>query len=558
MKLLDACVSNFGSYGETIFNFKNLGLCLISGHTGAGKSTIHDVAPWILFGVTSKNGSVDEVRSWASKSPTLGTLNLVTTDNKQLTVCRKRGTPKENDLFWIENNTTYRGKDLVDTQRLLNARLGLTAEIFCLSTSFNEFSETNQFFTASAKNKRKLFDRLVDLSMPRLLADRVLVAKKEAKETHLKYATEAVLLKSQLDSNQKLLEMAIEDRGLWDSESAIILKHWENKAQYFEAEQRRKISTLTAKHNKFEDSRQQQIDELNSKIEGLNKLIQPTSHFLLRIRELESESSRCRTCGHIASTATLEQYKFDRINNDDRIQKRNEYLQRSIDILAAINPYNIDDIPATNTYLESLELEKSKKNPYIAKIGTLQNVVIGLVEKLSSTDAAFKNAAKRLSALEQVADLCNQLRGVLLNSTVYQIQTDINRHLSQHFDSEISVSFTLIDADELEVTTQKNGHNAVFTQLSKGQRQLLKLCFAITAMKQASNAAGISFNTLFFDEAIEGLDSDLKLKAFGLFQELSKAHDCILVIDHAVELQPLFSKTLRVSLVADQSHIEES
>ncbi len=90
----------------------------------------------------------------------------------------------------------------------------------------------------------------------------------------------------------------------------------------------------------------------------------------------------------------------------------------------------------------------------------------------------------------------------------------------------------------------------------KGQRQMLKLSFVLSVMAAASNKAGVHFDNLFFDEALDGLDTDMKVKAYGLLEELATRHGSVLVIDHAPEFQALFDRRYHVTLDGDHSHIE--
>jgi DNA repair exonuclease SbcCD ATPase subunit len=76
-------------------------------------------------------------------------------------------------------------------------------------------------------------------------------------------------------------------------------------------------------------------------------------------------------------------------------------------------------------------------------------------------------------------------------------------------------------------------------------------------MTAAANKVGIHFNLLMLDEALDGLDSDLKVKAFNLLSELEKDHASILVIDHAQELKSLFNRRFDVFLEQDRSFIRE-
>ena len=75
-------------------------------------------------------------------------------------------------------------------------------------------------------------------------------------------------------------------------------------------------------------------------------------------------------------------------------------------------------------------------------------------------------------------------------------------------------------------------------------------------MKVSANSAGIQFENLFFDESLDGLDDELKTKAFDLFSELEKDHSSILMIDHAPSFQNLFQNKYKITIDSDISAIE--
>jgi DNA repair exonuclease SbcCD ATPase subunit len=114
-----------------------------------------------------------------------------------------------------------------------------------------------------------------------------------------------------------------------------------------------------------------------------------------------------------------------------------------------------------------------------------------------------------------------------------------------------------ITEDHLEVLIDKSGYTSNFKQLSKGQRQLLKLCFSVAVMEVVSNQLGIRFGNLFFDEAIEGLDEPLKLKAFTVFEKLSIDRNSVLVVDHTVSFQNMFSTQYIVNTIQDTSRLNK-
>src|SRR5271157_2409345 len=109
MRVISAKIENFSSYKTLEFDFTKQGLTLIQGATGSGKSTLCDVIPWGLFGITSKGGTVNDVISWPGDKVTKVTLYL-----ENVTIHRSRGPkPKDNDLnFWPIDGLMIRGKDL--------------------------------------------------------------------------------------------------------------------------------------------------------------------------------------------------------------------------------------------------------------------------------------------------------------------------------------------------------------------------------------------------------------------------------------------------------------
>jgi DNA repair exonuclease SbcCD ATPase subunit len=85
MKVYKAVGDEFGSYKKVIIDLDNKGLCLVSGPTGAGKSTMFDLVPWTLFGVTAKNGAADDVINWQAESETTGRVTLLA-KGKRITI----------------------------------------------------------------------------------------------------------------------------------------------------------------------------------------------------------------------------------------------------------------------------------------------------------------------------------------------------------------------------------------------------------------------------------------------------------------------------------------
>ena len=74
-------------------------------------------------------------------------------------------------------------------------------------------------------------------------------------------------------------------------------------------------------------------------------------------------------------------------------------------------------------------------------------------------------------------------------------------------------------------------------------------------MRAAGNKVGVHYDNLFFDEALDGMDSSMKSKAIGLFEELAKTHSSVLIVEHDPGVQAMLDNKILVSLNNDYSEI---
>jgi DNA repair exonuclease SbcCD ATPase subunit len=210
-----------------------------------------------------------------------------------------------------------------------------------------------------------------------------------------------------------------------------------------------------------------------------------------------------------------------------------------------------------NEFDARAQSESERSNPFMEQIRRLKKE---FEEADIDAGVISWNAEKaKLKALSygQIQDLSLSLRGALLQKAVKDIETATNLCMETYFDAELRVTFELEGSDSLKVGIFKSGYEASYKQLSKGQRQLLKLSYSVAVMKASSNIAGTHFSTLFFDEALDGLDAELKVKAFTLFESMSQDHETVMLIDHSPDFHQLFTTKFHVTLDGDESSIEE-
>ncbi len=536
MKLLKAEVQNFGSYSKLEFSFQDKGLALLHGATGSGKSTFQDIPMWILFGVTAKGGNVDDIRSWNSNnvpiSSTFGIL-YIEHNNKTIRITRVRGTSSQNDLCYEIDGVVYRGKDITETQVRINELLCADAYTYTLASYYNEFSPTGTFFTDAASKRKLLAENLVNLDMPMKLLDKLALTKKEVKEDLIELNSNLHGSSGQLGELGRIRTDVMIRSSQYSEYQTNLISKLASKRDNFVTEKKAKIEVLEIKFKEFEQSRSVNIERLNKHYTDLK------ARFFIE--------NRCISCGYLGSKSEKEVEEI----NDGQEWSINQELN-------AINPYTfeLDRIKkAENHYDKQIIEESTRQNPFVSQLNSI-NCDINLLKKgIQIIETHISDLDHKLNSIIYLTKLTDQLRGELLKRSVQILEGKVNRYLETYFDTEMRVGFSIENGDKLDINIWKSGHECSYKQLSKGQRGLLKLCFSVSVMEAVSNKIGVSFDTIMLDESLDGLDTSLKIKAFGLFQELEKTHSSIFVIEHSNDFQTLFDNQYHVTLENDESKI---
>lgn len=552
MRIIRASARNFASYENLEFDFTNKGLTLISGPTGAGKSTLCDLVPWILFGKTAKGGAVDEVRSW--NIPNMGTVGILYIDS--IRVVRTRF---PNDLCFEKDGVYIRGATITDTQKLLNTELGLDYDTYLAGAYFHEFSQTAQFFTAPAKVRRSIIEEMVDLNLAITLTESLSQYKKDLKAElteRIQTLTQAAAI---LDTLEFQKTRTTQRSETWTSQNATeVLK--------LEHEQRNADIAIQDQLEEVEVAFIREEMTLLSDIEHYEEAIKISAESLGKIQGIDEKiadlkAGKCKECGN-------------QLHSDEIIRLTKQINHRDA-LTAKLNMAEIQ-VKATNQRLDAARKRKDAAvatihgttTDYAGKIADLSTAVNPYAAALSDLElditktTAEKKEAQRdadtakveISDVELLLSLVDELRVKCVKATIVELQTRTNNYLTQFFDAEIKVSFSAEGADKIEVEIYKDGNNCVYTQLSKGQRQMLKLSFGVSVMQSIGNRFS-GFNALFFDEALDGLSEELKAKAYRLFQQLSTIVESVFVVEHSESLKSLFENKIEVSLVDGNSQI---
>jgi len=575
MRVVSCVLNNFASYERLEFNFVNQGLTLVQGPTGAGKSTLCDAIPWCLFGRTAKNGAVDEVRSWQSDKPTVGMIE-VQLELYGVYITRIRGASKDNDLYYAftaEPGVKIRGKDLADTQRLIDGLLGFDCDLYLSAAYYHEFSETAQFFQTTAKNRRAICEQLVDLSLAMSLrfkiSESTKTATKELADIDKRAAARSVeklFYEEQVQIEQSKAEE-------WKEDNAKEVREVTEKYKHFDEAKRTAVRELARQAALFKKQKNAEVRAINEEI-LLNKAGIKTEEYLqfeeenLQQRLQLAGGEVCAACGgpknsteHDAIHKRQGELRAEKMLSDALMRGLVKLEDRLEHARTTINPYlaQMDAESAReNTYGEQLKTLKLAANPHKLTVKQHLMQVHEKADELKALKEQQDAVSLKIDDLDVLSDVIDAYRSTTIQHTIQEIEHKTNDLLTRFFDAEIRVVFTAGDADKIEVEINKDGNACSFTQLSKGQRQLLKLCFGVAVMKTVAEKQAVKFEQIFLDEFLDGLDENFKAKAFRLLESLALDYDSVFVVEHSESFKAMFSNSYKVSLVDGKSQIEQA
>jgi DNA repair exonuclease SbcCD ATPase subunit len=211
-----------------------------------------------------------------------------------------------------------------------------------------------------------------------------------------------------------------------------------------------------------------------------------------------------------------------------------------------------------NPCAAQLEAKLLEKNPHAGSVKDFSDEISAKEREFDKAEHFVKDMSEMISDYDTLLHVVDIFRSELIKNTVSYIEHNTNELLTKYFDAEICIQLDTAEKDKLDVTIQKDGNVATYTQLSKGQRQLLKLCFGVSVMQSVQNHNGVTFSQLFFDEALDGLDDELKIKAYKLLDNLALSHESVFVVEHNSALKSMFPNSYNVTLVNGSSCVERA
>lgn len=373
---------NFLSWEELSFDIK-IGVTLIDGWNeddqtpeGSGKSAILNAACWCLFGKIPKDANIDDVIKEGQKNCEV----QVHFDDGSI-VRRTRG---PNELSMTRSDRLIKGKDVKETQTLIEEFVGLTFETFCQTIYFAQ-NYTKKFITANQEDKGKILSEVQDLTIFDKAGKEVrsLIKTSEDTQIKLKHSRDLVIKDEELTKRdiaseelryqhalqqqvQRVRSIELQIRAEEDrlarerlsqmEDIADVVRQLQEAGKLVQEQETSKTQILDAMsilvydeklEKAFQDANNLLIAEagvLNSEIAGIDKLFAKRKmaetqgqRYATRYKQLQTEkeknlafianpSPNCPTCGTRLAACDTSHAKVDVVRIDQELGELTEAL----------------------------------------------------------------------------------------------------------------------------------------------------------------------------------------------------------------------------------------
>lgn len=514
MKPLILKMKAFGSYAEeTVVNFNDLdsGLYLITGDTGAGKTTIFDAMVYALYGEASgsdrSNRDVAAMlhSDFVDKSvDTVVSLEFVH-HNKKYKVERKIHFPKS------RSGSEY-GKPTIsallyedDTNKTIEKPIEVTSRVTeIIGLDVNQFKqiivlaqgEFQKFLTASSEDRNIILGKLFDNSTYVRFQNRL---KEASKILERKVDEDEQCIRLKMDSfncpeNEDTLLYTFENPDYIENIEQLVDKEKEEKrkleSKYKEIEG--KEQTLLIKKTTLEKNNEE-LDNLKKYEINYQKLAKEKSdkekldNSLKKVEKINKEVSPLKKSYEDASVR-LEK-------NEEEIRDTSEKLAisakkkdiateayRKVSKLTAENTKFATELNQLNSQLEKFKPfneTKKKLNDQKIQVNQVQNEIDNLKEKQTLYESNKKELESKISETKQLADLYAD-RKIAYDKAIKQYESLMKKDgLIQKIDkvNQENKQIESLKRDELElnleVQDKKKTYDNLYSSFLKSQANQL-------------------------------------------------------------------------------------
>lgn len=559
LKFISIKGQGFGSLIEPFsFKFSGLGLIIIRGKNGSGKTSSISLMSWVLYGKTLKE--YPNPQTWKRLRPKnwLGTYGEVNFRNNHGKIKVVRcigwkgevdGSKGEDGLFLFINGKLYnKTNDKKETQIEVIKQLGMSFDLFKNSIMFGQ--KLKRIINEPGPIQSKVFEEAFEAQF---INDAKIIAESErdilqSKITELRnefsnLVTKHNSKKDELKSTQELIKKFKSDK---QDRIALIEKEISRTVK---EKKKLDITDYSKKLSLYEDKIDKR-DNLIDEIDNLEKTIKREESLLSDIR-LKKVIKNCSECGaKLKPSIIAEKQKYFKKSANSLKHKIAELVTKKVTLENKLKHLSVNDVEfeelKKNHYLteqnrrlyDSLTDQNRRrkkevgriKKEYVdkSKLVLIKKDIDKLINSINDVSAEVTKSEKELediiwcikeplgnkgikayifdSQLKMVNDRLQELSEVLPFRIEFGVDTDTK---SKKFYTLVEMSGGIVD----------------YRELSGGEQQLVNIAIAFAIHDVTAH----SVNALFMDEVFESLDSDNIEIVGDLINDKAKSKEVILV-----------------------------
>jgi DNA repair exonuclease SbcCD ATPase subunit len=616
-KIIKIYIEGFGSIlGKIKYKFDRPGISLILGKNGAGKTTIFNALSWALYGQLLKPKSTfqpwphitpEEYRGCRVRVEVEGGIEIIRCADFKGKVAGKKG---GNRLIILQDGVDradLRGK--VDAQREINKIIGYTFPLFKTAVLFAQ--ELGSIIEEDGPQKKKIFEEAFEsafISRAKEIVDKTL---KTLEDEYKDLTTKTGATREMLESNRNILESLEQQIHRFANEKARKIADLRKRIRGYKKE------NTSLKEGKDIGNERKQIKQdlkdLGLERDRLNQQSDPRVEKMLihtqgQLRNYEKELGKvlkdkrmlnkdqpvCNSCGATLGGKRLAFFKKNLEKQREKIKDQEKYLKGMIKITrkgiedlqksASEQSYIAEQIHGINIYMGEMEdrlksldrvwkkmasnkvtmrelkrqINETRKSKNTLDTSKVKADIEKLTQTLSDNEGRLKKINEKMELQRWLIKdpLSNSgLKAFIFDSMLRKVNYYLQQY-TQYIGFRVKVAMDLESANkDFMITIEVEGAEVSFNDLSRGQKQLVKvaLCFAIN--DSIDNVKPI--NILLMDELFESLDPE-NVEIVGSIIEKKAKTRSIHIITHKSKFNPIGAyKTFIILNAQKQTVIEQ-
>lgn len=564
MKLNKLMFKNFLSYGNnnTTFEFNEVGMYLISGDNGFGKSVLLEALCFVLYDKSMRPIKKGELINWDNEK---GLYVEVEFESNDKLYKIERGLKPTIFNIYEDGEKLENLSSKALTQNYLETHiLCYSHEEFIGSSMLTNMTEVIPKLTAA--NKRKFFENMFNIGVVDVMKTKFktkltnvnkrinLLISNNEKNKGLKEGLEEtikeidILRNKMIDENNITIE---NNKTIIDDNEEIILGY------------KKKLNSFKTRYNK-------NLLTYEKKEKGYNLR---SNRVLIKKEEkkfLESHDN-CNSCNQ----------EIDKEFKKSQILKIDKYIKEKTDEMSKV------DIKSMKKKLDNQYNKINKLDKEISilennnKIYKKENIILS--NEINNADKEFNKESKDKKLNSIIAEITSNEEDIAeMNVKIAEYEYIIQKMfsddgirkyvLSQYMDylndniadilEILEIDFDVYINDDMDIMVEKMGKKVNYFGLSAGQQRMVNFAIMLTIIKIRKIAFPNGFNVLFLDEYIDTALSEesvekmadtlnnLKTKLFG--------NDILYVISHRLNNHTeIFDKKFEVTYEDNFSEIIE-